>query len=371
MTSEPVEGRKGGDLHETRLLNTFLDLLRIESPPGQEQEVAAYIQRALQPLGAATELDAAGNLLAVLPGAGPWLALNAHMDTVDTTAGLEPVVADGSVRSNGRTVLGADDKAGIAVILEAVRSVYESGQPRASLELIFTVREERGLLGARHFDTSRLRSSYCFVFDSSQPVGHFVVQQPSQEKLFVTVRGRRAHAGVVPEQGVNAIVAAARALAAMPLGRIDEDTTANVGVIRGGQSTNIVPDLVEVHLEARSHSPERLQRQVQAMLDAFAEACAAMGAQTTVEREQSYRAYRLAETEPVVQHALAAARTCGLETALHVSGGGSDANVFNERGLPSIVVGLDYREIHSPNEHMPIASLCAAARLAEALVCAE
>lgn len=358
-------------MNETRLLNTFLDLLRIESPPGQEQEVAAYLQQALQQLGAATELDAAGNLFAVLPGPGPWVALNAHMDTVDTTAGLEPVVAGGYVRSNGRTVLGADDKAGIAVILEAVRSVCESEQPRASLELLFTVREERGLVGARHFDTSRLRSPYCFVFDSSQPVGHFVVQQPSQEKLFVTVRGRRAHAGVAPEQGVNAIVAAARALAAMPLGRIDEETTANVGVIRGGQSTNIVPDLVEVHLEARSHSEGKLQHQVQTMLDAFAEACAAMGAQVTVEREQSYRAYRLAETEPVVQRALAAARACGLEPALHASGGGSDANIFNERGLPSIVVGLDYREIHSPNEHMPIASLYAAAHLAEALIRAE
>mgnify|MGYP000241753001 CR=1 FL=1 len=358
-------------MNETRLLQTFLDLLRIESPPGREQEVAAYLQRALAQLGAQTEIDAAGNLLAVLPGPGPWVALNAHMDTVDTTAGLEPIVAEGCIRSNGRTVLGADDKAGIAVILEAVRSLCESDQPRAALELIFTVREERGLVGAKQFDISRLRSPYCFVFDSSQPVGHFVVQQPSQEKLFVTIRGRRAHAGVAPEQGINAIVAAARALATMPLGRIDAETTANVGVIRGGESTNIVPDLVEVQLEARSHSQEKLARQVQAMLDAFTQACAALGAQLTVEREQSYRAYRLAESEPVVQRALAAARACGFEPALHASGGGSDANIFNERGLPSIVVGLDYREIHSPNEYIPIASLCAATRLAEALIRAE
>jgi tripeptide aminopeptidase len=167
---------------------------------------------------------------------------------------------------------------------------------------------------------------------------------------------------------VNAIVAAARALATMPLGRIDHETTANAGVIRGGHSTNIVPDEVVVHLEARSHSDAKLERQVQAMIDAFERASADMGARTEARREASYRAYRLAETEPVVQRALAAARTCGFDTALHASGGGSDANIFNEKGLPTIVIGLDYREIHSPNEWIPLASLNAAARLAEALI---
>jgi tripeptide aminopeptidase len=289
------------------------------------------------------------------------------MDTVDGTAGLEPLVEHGRVRSKGRTVLGADDKAGLAAILEAVRARHEAGDAHANLELIFTVQEERGLVGARRFDVARLRSRYCFTFDSSQPVGHFVVQQPSQAKLYVTVHGRRSHAGTAPERGVNAIVAAARALAAMPLGRIDHETTANVGIIRGGQSTNIVPDRVEVHLEARSHSDEKLERQVQAMLDAFERASTAMGARVEARRELSYRAYRLAESAEVVQRALAAARACGFEAALHASGGGSDANVFNEKGLPTVVAGLDYREIHSPNEWIPIASLNAATRLAEAL----
>src|SRR5689334_23109631 len=270
-------------INPERLLATFLDLVRIDNPSGDEAAIAAHIRGLLEALGLEVEEDGVHNLLARVPGQGEPLLLNAHMDSVAPCHGVRPLVADGVVRSSGDTVLGADDLAGVAAIIEGVRATLERGGPHRAAELLLTVQEEVGLLGAVAFDTAKLRAREGVTLDSGGDFGGITIGAPSQDSLHAIVIGRAAHAGVAPERGVNAIVVAARALAAMPLGRIDEETTANIGIIRGGDATNIVPERVELWGEARSHSQEKLVGQIEQMIAAFETAARATGANVQVE----------------------------------------------------------------------------------------
>lgn len=355
---------------EQRVLATFLDLVRIDNPSGGEGPIAAHIRAELERLGLSVQQDQIHNLYAHVPGDGAPLLLNAHMDSVAPCHGVRPVVENGIIRSSGDTVLGADDLAGVTAILEGVRATLERGGPHRAAEIVFTVQEEIGLRGAALFDTRVLQAREGITLDSGGDFGGITVGAPSQDSLRVIVHGRASHAGVAPERGINAIVVAAEALAAMPLGRIDHETTANIGIIKGGEATNIVPDRVELWGEARSHDQEKLVAQVQAMVGAFEAAARKHGGNVTVEVTHKYDAYRLPEQLPILQRVVAELRGMGHEPRLQISGGGSDVNIFAQRGLQVVNISVGYREIHSTAEQIALADIVRAAELVERLLAA-
>lgn len=352
-------------IDKTRLVDTFLTLVRIDSPSGHEERIGQYLLDLLRDLGADGHMDDLGNILVQWPGNGPGdaIMLNAHMDTVGTDRGIEPVVREGVIYSQGETILGADDKAGLAIIIEVLRVLRDHPDfPHPPLDILFTVGEERGLIGARGVDMGALRARRGVVLDSGGPIGTIVVAAPYQDRHHFTVHGRASHAGVEPEKGINAIRVAAEAIAAMPLGRIDEETTANVGVIRGGVATNIVPDRVDVDSEARSRAEAKLIAQTEAMIRAFREAAQRHGAHLHVEHRRLYNGYRHAPDSPLVRWIAEAARALGFTPIYKEAGGGTDANVFNERGLPTVVISTGQTAVHTPEEHIAIQDLYDAAR---------
>ena len=365
-------------INRDRMLNQFLELLRIDSPPLKEGQVAQYLRRELQGMGFSCVVDEAaealggetGNLIAYKPGRvdAQCLMLSAHMDTVQPTTGLEPVVEDGVVRSGGDTILGADDKASIAVILEAVRALEEDGAARGPLEIVLSVAEEVGLRGARAMNLSLLKSKFGYVLDSGKPAGGLITSAPSHDLLTVRIRGKAAHAGAQPEAGVSAIQAAALAIAGMRLGRIDDETTANVGTIQGGQATNIIPDFVEIRAEARSRNASKLQAQVQHMLDCFQQGAAKVGASVDTAVEHAYSMYHVPDSDPLVQWAFQAGRSVGLSPSTRPGGGGSDANVFNANGIRAVVLGVGYEDVHSTSERIAVEDMVNAAEMVYELV---
>ncbi len=351
-------------INESRLIQTFLDLVAIDSPSGQEAAISQDLARRLAALGGAVESDEHGNLIARWPGgSGDWLMLSAHMDTAGADTGIEPQIRDGVIYSDGTTILGGDDKSGVAAILEVIQSLREDGTAHPPLEVVISVSEEMGLRGAKLLDKSKLLARRGCVLDSGGPIGTIVTSAPSQDSLRITVFGKKAHAGSEPERGINAIRVAAEAIAAMPLGRIDAETTANIGVIQGGTATNIVPDEVHIRGEARSHSNEKLAAQVATMAAAFQDAAERNGARVEFKITRSYNTYRLTEDTPVVAHAMAAARRLGCTPALHASGGGSDANIYAEHDITCAVISTGMAEVHTPQEHIAIADMVDATRL--------
>jgi tripeptide aminopeptidase len=353
-----------------RVLETFLQLVRIESPSGHEAEVAAHLLAQLSGLGFDAELDKTGNVVGTRPGIGagatkPPVLLSAHMDTVSPGYGVSPVVVDGIVRSSGATVLGADDKAGVASILEALRTSYEGQLPSCPVEVAFTVEEETGLTGAKGLDTSQFKATHAVVLDSNGPVGTIVNQAPAADSIKVVVHGTAAHAGVSPEKGVSAIQAAARALAKMKLGRIDEETTGTIGLISGGTADNIIPDRVEMSGGARSRSEAKLNAQIDHMRQLFEAEAAAMGAHAEVTVKRSYGAIDVPATSPLIVMLDRALRACGLEPRLVPTGGGSDASVFNDNGIEAVNLGVGFVDMHSTTESIAVADL---AQIAEVVL---
>jgi tripeptide aminopeptidase len=356
-------------ISESRLVQTFLDLVAIDSPTGQERAIADELGRRFAALGGEVERDGHHNLIARFAGSrGDWLLLSAHMDTVGADVGIKPQIRDGVIYSDGTTILGADDKSGVAVILEVIRSLREDGASHPPVEAVITVGEEQGLVGAKLLDKSQLRSRRGYILDAGGPLNETVVSAPSQDRLTVTVYGRKAHAGSEPERGINAIRVASEAIAAMPLGRIDVETTANIGVIQGGTATNIVPDEVFIRGEARSRDDEKLARQTAAMVAAFEEAAERSGARVQVKIERSYNAYTLTAETPVVARLMAALRERGMEPLLRASGGGTDGNIFAEYGIYCAILSTGMSEVHTNNEHIAIADMVACARLLQDVV---
>ena len=351
------------------VVGLFTELAAIPSPPGSEREVADRVVAYLRDLGLdVSEDDAgdriganAGNLLARLApssaNGGTPIFLCAHLDTVQPTGPLEPVVEDGVIRNAGGTILGADNKAAVAAMLEAVRLILSENRPHAGIELLFTPKEEVGLQGAKAFDSDRLEAGVGFVFDHAAPIGEVMLGAPYARALEVTMRGRAAHAGMAPEEGRSAIAAAARAITDFRLGRLDDETTANVGLIQGGTAKNIVPDHCSFSIDVRSHDERKLADLVQEMLETitFAAALEQCEAETTV--EESYRGYRLTRGDLPVRMACAALEREGFEPRLALGGGGADANVFNERGRPCVNLANGMTAIHTPDEHIAVADL--------------
>lgn len=343
-----------------RLVQTLVDLVQINSPSKQEAAAVAYVRAALTDLGLTSSVDAVNNVYAHLPSRrsnAAALLVNAHVDTVQPTPNIAVHVTEDVLRTDGASVLGADDKAGVAATLEMLRLVHASDIPHAPLDILFTVQEEIGLVGAKAVAFDRLRAREGICLDASGPPHHLVVAAPGQNSFEAAFIGRSAHAGVAPEQGRSAIVAAARAIAAMPLGRIDPETTANIGVIRGGQARNIVADRCELIGEARSRDSSKLAAQTEAMVNALRAAADAGGCRLDLDLSESYAAFSYDAATPIVQRCLAAIRSLGREPELHATGGGSDANIFNKHGITTVLFGVGYEDIHTPNEHIALASV--------------
>lgn len=361
-------------------MDLFVELCALPSPSGEERAVADRVVGTLRALGLDIEEDdvgvvigsSIGNLLCRLPGrveGGTPIFFCAHLDTVPPQGPLEPVVGeDGIVRNAGGTILGADDKSAVVAMIEAARRIVEEGRPHAGVELLFTPKEEVGLLGAGAFDVSKLEAELGFVYDQAAPIGDVIMGAPYGRTLSVRFHGRPAHSGMVPEEGRSAIAAAAKAIADLRLGRLDEETTANVGLISGGSARNIVPEWCELEAEARSHDPRKLADIVQEMLDTFA--FAASTAECTLETEvsETYQGYRFKDSDPIVQLAATALERCGHELIPTLTGGGADANVFNAKGLPCLNLANGMMHIHTADEHIAVADLDAMVEVTLALV---
>jgi tripeptide aminopeptidase len=348
-------------------LDFFTELAAVSSPPGGERPVADRVASYLEELGvrvdeddAGARIDAsAGNLLARLDPTAPGvpLFLCAHLDTVQPQGPIEPVVEDGVVRNASGTILGADDKAAVAAMLEAAARVVEDGRPHAGLELLFTPKEEVGLLGAKAFDHRRLQARVGYVYDQASPIGDVVIGAPTARSVSVRFHGRAAHSGMYPEEGRSAIAAAARAIADLRLGRIDAETTANVGLISGGSARNIVPEWCSFELEIRCHDERRLGDLVQEALDTIAFAAGVGECEVDTQIEESYRAYRFRRDDLPVRLAAQALERCGVEPRYVLTGGGADANVFNAAGLECVNLANGMVDIHTPDERIAVDDL--------------
>jgi tripeptide aminopeptidase len=345
----------------------FTELAAIASPPGEERPVADRVLKYLRDLNLEPSEDDAGprigssmgNVLArIEPTAdGTPVFLCAHLDTVPPEGPIEPVVTDGVIRNAAGTILGADNKAAVAVMLEGARRVLAEGRPHAGLELLFTPKEEVGLLGAGAFDQSRLHARVGFVYDQAAPIGEIVLGAPHSHSMEVRYHGRAAHAGMYPEEGRSAIAAAAKAIADFRLGRLDEETSANVGVIEGGTAGNVIPEWCRFVAEARSHDERKLADVVREMMETVAFAATVAECDVETEVHKSYSGYRFRRDDHPVRLAACALESCRYQPRLELTGGGADANVFNERGLQCVNLANGMANIHTPEEEISVADL--------------
>jgi tripeptide aminopeptidase len=364
-------------VNKERLVQSFIDYVSIDSESSNEKQFGEYILKHLQSLGFETQMDGKGqefgsnygNIIARLPGnknSEPIL-FSCHLDTVSPGKNIKPVIKEGTIYSDGKTILGADDKAGIAAMIEAIRVIREENIAHGDIELVFSFMEEKGLNGAKSLDYSLVKSKVVYTLDEGA-VGRIVVQGPAQDKIDVRVLGKAAHAGVSPEEGISAILVAAKALSQMKLLRVDEDTTANFGSIHGGGETNIVPSEVVLKGEARSLVNEKLSAQTKHMIDCFERAAADFGAHVEIEHERMYPAFKVAADDEIVIKAQNALRTIGLASVVAKTGGGSDTNIYNSKGLKAVTLGSGEMKPHTLEECVRIVDLVDLSRLVIALI---
>jgi len=357
-------------MNRDALVKLFCELVQIDSLSRHEAAFASVIADKLHTLGLDITDDGAGqriggdcgNLICRIPATAegfPVIMLNTHIDTVGDDTGIKPVVEDDEIHSAGDTILGADAKAGITLILSALQALADQKLPHGELVVVFTVAEEIGLVGAQHLDYEMLQPlpQMAYVLDGGVTAGEMTTEAPYADKISFEVRGKAAHAGVEPEAGINAIEIAAQAISQMKLGRLDEESTANIGTIQGGSATNIVPEVTTFNGEARSHQQEKLIRQTRHMCQKVEKAAAEAGAQTKITTQRSYNGFAIGPDDAVVQRGIAAAQQVGLEPTLHKGGGGSDANIFNEHGIPSVIIATGAHKPHTPEELLRISSM--------------
>lgn len=369
-------------LRKDRLKNLLIELIKIDSLSRKEYEIAMRLKKELEDLGGEVWIDDAGakiggtvgNVIGrfrgSVPGAKPLL-LCAHMDTVVPGEGVVPVLDGDILRSDGRTVLGGDDKSGVAIICEVMRVARENRVPSGDIDVVFTICEEAGLVGAKCLDVSRLRARTGLVLDSDS-VGFLFTKAPAANHMEFIVRGLEAHAGVCPEKGINAIRVAAEGLSRMKLGKVDDETTANIGVIEGGMAVNIVPNSVRLRGEARSHSEEKLQEQTRHMLRCLEEAAAGYAldldgkrfrARVDAKITREYDRMDVPEGSGIVKLVRYAAQNLGVAVKTMATGGGCDANVFNQKGLEVANLSTGMREIHTVNEWLDLKDLYLSAQM--------
>jgi len=354
-------------VNKERLAETFKFLAEIDSISKEEGILAGKIREILVSMGAETMVDDAGeqiggdtgNLIAKFKGNAkvPPLLLNAHMDTVEPGRGVTAVLKNGTFTSDGSTILGADDKSAIAILLETLYILRENNLTHGPLEVVFTVCEEIGLLGAKHLDFNLLTATYGFAVDATDTEG-IVTRAPSANHLEFEIHGKDAHAGAAPEKGINAILLAGKAIAGLEMGRIDHETTCNIGIIEGGIATNIIPNLVKVKGEARSHNEDKLNEITDRIATSFKKVIEEYKVKDTngelprvdIRIEKDFSRTDIPLDHPVVVLADQAAENLGRKMKTKTSGGGADANVFFEKGILTGVLGTGMRDMHTVRE---------------------
>lgn len=361
-------------IHEQRLVQTFLDLAQIDSPSGDESAIAEFVAARLRTLGAEASVDAMFNVSAKISGNGVKqntkpLFLNAHTDNVAPALGIRPIVADGRISSDGTTVLGADDLAGVAAILEGVQSLVEDNKKRLPLEIAITSQEEMGLVGAKGLDLKGFRAKEGVVFDSGGPVGSITLAAPTHNLLEITITGKAAHSAM-PDGGINALNIAALALTRARVGKLDKDSTANFGIIRGGNARNIVPARIELVGEVRSRNLKKLERYTRTIQTAFEKTVKGTGAKLDFRVTRAYNSYEFGKNDRLIQRVAGALKKVGRAPNYRSTLGGSDANIWNAKGIKSVVVSVGYEKIHTTEEYIPIGELVKAAELVRTLAAA-
>jgi tripeptide aminopeptidase len=365
-------------VNRERLIQEFVELVQIDSHSREERQMADALKEKLQPYGVEIYEDDAGhkvggntgNLICRIKGddSKPTILFTCHMDTVQPGKGIQPQILADRITSDGTTILGADDKAGVAGILEMVRVLHEQNLSHGNIVLLFTMGEELGLLGSRQLNGNLIKDvTYGFAFDSNGPIGEIVTQAPTQARMEVVIHGRTAHAGVNPEAGISAIKIASQAISKMKLGRIDQETTANIGMFNGGVATNIVPERVEIVAEARSREQSKMEAQLAHMQAMFEEAAKEAGGRSEVTVHHMYPAFKFSDDHEIVQIAMQAARSIGFQPSTLSSGGGSDANVLNGLGVPTVNIAIGYEKIHTKEEFIRLDDLENAARFLVAI----
>ena len=377
-----MERTKYPSIKEKRLLEEFQELTALDSVSFHERRMADRLKEKLRDLGFAVYEDRAaevygseaGNVYGSYPGTleGPPILLSAHMDTVEPGIGKRAVVhRDGRITSEGNTVLGADDVAGIAAILEAIRAVRESGRPHRGIEVLFPVAEEAYGKGSTVAEYERLQAKEAYVLDLSGPVGQASLQEPTFVSFEVEFVGRAAHAGFAPEQGIHAIAVAARAITQIRQGRIDSDTTVNIGKISGGKATNIVPESVRIEGEIRSYVHEKALEQMERIRETCERAAAESGAAARVSSRLHMLAYRVGEQENVVRRFRRVCSELAIPCVLTATLGGSDNNCFIQHGIRGIVLACGMNQVHSTEEFSSVQELVRCASIAAGLLMEE
>ncbi|MDD4179288.1 MAG: M20/M25/M40 family metallo-hydrolase [Candidatus Margulisbacteria bacterium] len=349
-------------INKKRLINTFKQLVRIDSLSLHEGEVAALLKKEFGKLGIKLKEKGkvkggeVGNLVGMLKGdgcSGPVIMLNAHIDTVSPGKGIKPLQKKGYLCTDGSTILAADNKAGVAAILELLRTLKRKKIVHPPLQIVFTVAEEIGLIGASVLPRRALKADLGLALDGGD-INVIYNKAPTQINLTATIIGRAAHAGIHPEEGISAIRVASEAIAKMKLGRIDAETTANIGVIKGGKATNIIPEEVELKGEARSHNLAKLRRQIEQMKKTLILSCAKAGAKLKLSEKRMYSSFEIPPNSALISLATAAIKEVGIEPRIRQTGGGSDANIFNNLGLPTIIIGVGADGVHTTRERLNI-----------------
>jgi len=362
------------------IIEDFLALVRLNVNSLQERAIADDLRARLTALGLTVEEDdaggrlggQAGNLIARLPGepGRPVIMFSAHMDRVENHGRIQPVVDEARevITSDGTSILGADDAAGLAAILDGLRRVRAAGRPHGEVEVVFSVAEEIGLLGARNLDPNRLKARTAFVLDCGGPLGLIVNQAPTQYRFLITVHGRSAHAGIAPETGLSAIRVAATALTRLPEGRLSPSATSNFGIIQAGQATNIVCERCEIKGEARSTDQAELEAYLERVRRVFLETAEEFGGRAEMETSLEYLTFRVEEDHPAIVLARRAMKNLGLPVRIAGSGGGMDGNFFNQHGLTSVGLAPGYDQVHTPREEQSLSQLIDCGRLVAEII---
>lgn len=361
--------------NKKRLIDEFIELVKIDSLTGKEKTLANLLVKKLKEIGFDVIMDDAGkfaggesgNVVATLKGNRPGkkLLFTAHMDTVEPGIGVNPIINEEKqiIESDKTTILGSDDKAGIAAILEAMKTLKEKNISHGDIQVVFSIWEEQGLLGARYLDYSKIDADYIYVFDMDGSPGRIITKASAQDKITVKIIGKAAHAGLNPENGISALKVASYAIENMNLFRIDEETTANLGMINGGTGTNSVMSELIIHGEARSLNKKKLDKQTNHMVDCFKEAANKFGAQVEIEVERVYDAVSIDENDEIVQLAKKAFDNIGIKAYTDSTGGGSDVNVYAGKGYKSVNLAIGMTNAHSVNEFIKIEDLYNSSRV--------
>ncbi|MCI0784806.1 MAG: M20/M25/M40 family metallo-hydrolase [Chloroflexi bacterium] len=358
-------------IDQERLVNSFCEMVRIDSPSDEEEEVAKHLTERLTQLGFQVQRDAHGNVIASEEGDDPLL-LSAHMDTVEPGRGIKPEVRGDRIVSDGTTILGGDCKAGVSAILEGLQSVKDEGLSRRPLQVVFTRGEEIGLIGATNLDYSMIKAKESVVFDGNGPVNTITGASPTYMSFDVTIKGRAAHAGVEPEKGLSAIRIATEIISQLPQGRLDEETTFNVGFISGGSVRNAVPAEATFGGEFRSRNTETLDLLRMEMLAKLEQARQRYGEASIEEDfEVLFHMYNLDPNDQIVKLVTRVMGDLNLRPNIQPSGGGTDANVMRHHGIECVVVGMSTNEMHTVNEYVVVPDLVTTARFCHMVVTAD